>query len=168
MPIVDDSFVPIVPLAALVEQSRVAEDYYLQRLASLPPRIKALVLSRRVGAFVRGLVSTYDLPEQAASQLSFAVLQVSFGELALARLADALVKEIGMSMETARRMADEITRDLFEPVREDLERYRQAKASGASKISPSLAPPPLSGASNVLNLKETPTPPVPPPMPPAR
>lgn len=158
-----DNFMTI-PIGSLLMLSEAESDPYFDKIAAMPAPLKDVMTSVNTGAFVRGLTKAYGLPLEKARDIALVVVRVVTAAVPLRQMAGALSRILPLT--AAQKMAQEIERDLFGPVRGELEQYWQMKASGAKKTSPAPpVPPTVAGTPNVLNLKERPRLLPPPPMP---
>ncbi|MBI4022511.1 MAG: hypothetical protein HY372_04065 [Candidatus Andersenbacteria bacterium] len=142
------------PIGSLLILSEAESDPYFRGIAELPAPLKDLLTAENTGAFTRGLARAYGVAIARAPHIALLIVRLVLGRLPLAKLPGVLATELSLPDDQARRMAAEIERDLLGPVRAELEQYWQTPARPTS--------PGLRGASNVLNLKETPKPPAPP------
>lgn len=164
-------------LVTIPEEKRL---HYIEAINASPKNVGDLLLSLNTGAYLRGLAKSFNVPEEKASVIAFAVVRVAVGELAFSQLAAALVTELSLPTDQAQSMAWEIEKDLFTPIKQELKEY-WAKLKNPS-INPQNPPqnpsppvPPDKGDTggfkpasptppNLLNLKEQPRVPPPPPI----
>jgi hypothetical protein len=147
------------PIGSLMDIPKDTSEKYFTFIFLTPSNIQSLLISARTGAFIRGLAKTYNIPIEKAPKIAFAVLQIALGEKTLAQLGSLLSTELPAPNDVAQKIANEIEKELFAPIALELNQYL------AKKKQATLASRPMGGASNVLNLKNTPQPPPPPPIP---
>lgn len=163
--------IPIGSLTVLVPVEE--QELYVNSAMQAPGNLRDLIFAERTGAYVRGLVRTYNLDRALTPQLAFTVLRVATGMIRLNQLIGELAQRLSIDQNAAEKLALEIERDLFAPVALELNQY--VKAIGQQTVSaqaPTTVPstpsrrPEMKGMKNVLDLKDRPKPPsVPPPMP---
>jgi len=164
MPQTDSSLLITTPIASLV---LVDDDALREKLAlraiQVPSSLKQIIFSMRSAAYIDGLTKSYDLAESKGISIAFVMLRVLIGDIALAKLAATLSSELQIPNDKAQRMAQEIEHDLIGPVAGELNHYlagqkQQQAASAATSAR-------QAGATNVLDLKQQPKRPLPPPIP---
>jgi len=147
-----------IPVGSLLTLPQQESDPYFNEIAAMPVKLKTLMTSVNTGAFTRGLAKSYGLPEDKSSIIALGVLRVAVGEKKLEDLSSLLAAEVPLPLNTARKMAAEIEKDLFEPVGDELEQYWQEKKETRVPLK-------TDNVSNVLDLKKEKKVPPPPPMP---
>lgn len=148
-----------IPSGAILLASESEQADYIDRLYTLPKKVFEITNSPGTGAYLRGLGKTYNTPESNVPMIAFLTLQVMIGEKSLAQLPSMLSTDLRLPNDKAQAMAKEIEKELFAPVMLELNQYLENRKK---KIETSR---PTGGATNVLNLKEQPRKPVPPPIP---
>ncbi len=157
-----------VPVGSLITLSPEERSRYVDLVFQLPEKARGLLFAPKTGAFTRGLVKGYNLPETRASVVALIVLRIAVGEKSAEQLPSLLSTELQLPNDKAQKMAREIEEDLFGPVMKELEQYwrRQKSTPGpANEKEVTTDKASEAGARNVLNLKEQKKPPAPPPMP---
>lgn len=151
------------PIGSLLERPAPERTSYMEKIGQLPSPLQDILYSWQTGAYLRGLTKTHNLPLEQATSLAFIVTQISLGEKTLAQLASMLSTQLRVANDKAQQIAKEIERDLFAPLMLELNNYLLQKKKTAA------SPPNVArGVQNVIDLKNQPRPPVPPPIPPAR
>jgi hypothetical protein len=140
------------PIGSLITKSDTEGQAYIERLPSLPAILTKVIFSSNTGAYVQGLAKSYDVTEDASPAISFTILRVMLGDISLIQLSETLSKELGIASDKAQKMAIEIEKDLFGPVKKELEEFWASQKSQPAplKISPKQPVSP----QNILNLKE--------------
>lgn len=165
-----------IPLGSVVPLPSRQRLDYISRALALSENIQDILFEPRTGAYLRGLVKTYNLSEEKTRDVAMLVLQVAVGEIELGQLSDYLAKKIHVDGKVASNMSLEIEKDLFAPVMMELGKVQKqaerpaGKSENTTSPSPSLSRrgdqrPEHSGMSNVLDLKEKRDRPQPPPIP---
>lgn len=176
-----DSFTttPAGSLVILEEQER---EPHILTLSKLPGSVRDLAVSPKTGAFVRGLVKQFQLRQDLATTVAFAIWRVLAGNTALAQLPALLSTELKIANDKAQKIAQEIERDLLAPVALELNQYLAQQKKKTGSIADKLAEQPRPAAirpqtttprfprkpatpPNILNLKDNKKPPTPPPIP---
>lgn len=151
------------PVGSLIIKSETEGESYLQMLSGMPVGLRTMLMSNKTGAFIRGLVKSYDIAPEKTPELAFTVLRIGVGEHPLNQLSSLLIQKLGLSSTQAESSARDIEKDLFTPIMLEYNTYIAKQKSGA-KTAPTTAH--ATGARNVLDLKtQRPVPP-PPPIPP--
>jgi len=161
-----------VPTGSLFGGPEAEARGYLLRLEELPKKVRVVLGDMKTGAFTRGLVKSYGLPEERSAPVAFDIMRIAMGTRSLASLPSLLSTNLRLPSDKAQKMAEEIERDLLAPIMPALQQYwtgqkktnQQQAKGGRSRPSPE-AMAGQAGAKNVLNLKDTNKPPAPPPMP---
>lgn len=157
----------IESLTSCAEEERLR---YLQLLFQVPEKVRTLIFARETPSFIKGLLRSYDVPGSNIDAVSLSIIRVFVGEKSLAQLPAILSTELKLPNDKAQKMAAEIEKDVFWPVKVELDEFlRQQKAKAGSiagKLSatpqtPSRSPSyegektrPAPRIQNVLNLKE--------------
>jgi hypothetical protein len=152
-----------IPLGSLVTRSPEEEDVYIRLFQGLPDSMGKILKSQKTGAYSRGLTKSYGLVEEKSSMLSFIILQLAVGKKTLAQLPSLLSTELGLPNDKAQKMAEELEKDLLEPMMSEVGKGPE-KEEGAVTAKPGADTSSL-GVNNVLNLKDQKKAPSPPPMP---
>jgi len=130
-----------------------------------PRSILDMLAAPRTASFIRGLVKTYKLPPEKGQFIAYSVLQVALGEKVLTQLSSVLAAEAQLGQDVAKRMADEIEKDLFEPIGEVLTNYLADRLKSAPVRRREGSAETSVDTNNVLDLTQGKKPPAPPPMP---
>ena len=167
--------IPAGSLAKISDDTK--RDNYVKQIFTLPQQLREVATSAKVAAYIRGLVKSHALSEDAGPSIAFAILQVLVGERALAQMPIQFSSTLGIANDKAQRIAQEIERDIFAPIalplNEHFAKVRQQKNSVTGPVTSS-QPKSTPNArfsrtpaapSNILNLKNNPKPPSPPPIP---
>jgi hypothetical protein len=93
-----------------------------ERFATLPPVVQNAVTSADVEKHLRELANTHKLHIDQWDALENEVMLTLLGFQRTEDLPGNIAKEIGMKGEAAAALAGEISRIVFEPIREELER----------------------------------------------
>ncbi len=128
---------------------------YGELLAKLPQKIKEILGAQTTGAYVSGIIRSYSLSEEKRNVLALSIIRVAIGKKTFAQLPATLSNELQLPMDKAQKMAGEIEKDLFDPVRNELNTFLQSQKGSMSQ--PSSTPPsarPAAPMRNVLDLKE--------------
>ncbi len=155
------------PTSSLLRFKREERLPYITKLVGAPENIQKFLTNPSTGAYIRGLAKTYNLSTDQTSRVAFIVLKIGIGEEPLAKLGPLLSSELQIPNDKAQQIAQEIERDLLEPVRDDImniaRQQRQTQTGiashGAEQIKRQLGNP-----QNILDLKNQPQPPQPPPI----
>ena len=108
-----------------------------ERFKELPKVIQDAVTSADVEKQLRALAETNKLHLDQWQLLENEVMLTLFGFEATEELADNLKTDLDISAERAGLLADDISRIVFQPIREQLERelaHPDAKAAGVSDV----------------------------------
>jgi hypothetical protein len=109
--------IPAITVALAPEQE---VSKYLKLLKDLPRDLKKMVTSGTTGAYILGLVKTFDVPVEKAPEVALLVLQIAIGEKTLQGLSDELQQKFGLPEGEAQAMAKDIETELFRPVLAEL------------------------------------------------
>lgn len=120
----------------------------------IPETIQSFLSSADTGSFLVGLGKAYKTEEEKIVKISQTVLLIAIGKKTFAQLPSILSSELQLPMDMAQKMAGEIEKDLFGPVRNELNTFLQSQKGGTT--SPNKMPPtkPMANMRNVLDLKE--------------
>ncbi len=171
MPEIKPSLLNNTPIASLI---LVNDDALREQLAlkavQAPPLVKEIIFSARSASYTEGLSKSHDIPEQKVMIVAFIILRIAIGEIYLSRLAATLSSELQIPNDKAQRIAQELEHDLFAPVAVELNQYLAGRKKETQQIENKVTGNPrAAGATNVLDLKQQPNRPTPPPIPrPAR
>lgn len=145
-----DSFhaLPIGSIYAYEEKMSVG---YLSIAQDLPVAIKGLIASTETASYIKGLSRTYDIPEDNQPAIAFAILEVAIDKKTFAQLPAILSTELQLPNDKAQKMAAEIEKDVFGPVRAELDEFLSRKAATQPRDTAV-----RNSLQNVLNLKELP------------
>lgn len=108
-----------------------------ERFAQLPSVVQDAITSADTEKNLRALADTHSLHVDQWQLLENEVMLALLGFQPLESLAQNIEKEVGTTKEIAASLTSDISRILFEPIREELERglgAPQAKAEQASDI----------------------------------
>lgn len=141
-----------IPIGSLLILSEEEAQSALEAARSLPPNLKALIISEKSGAYIRGLVRAGGLPPQAAQRLALIILRIVIGELSLPQLSSLIASDFRVGQDVAQAMAKDIEKELFGPVMMELNQYLEAKQSGQQQASPSQ--PSTPDSPNLLDLRD--------------
>lgn len=149
-----------VPTGSLVIMPSELRLPLLMELVQTPPKVKNILVSPKTGAYVLGVVRTYDLPENSERTIAFVIFRIGIGQHKLAELGSLLSSELSLPNDKAQKIATEIERDLFAPIALEFNQYL------AQKKQAKVGPPPeaTKQAPNLIDLRQNNfKPPVPPP-----
>ena len=108
-----------------------------ERFAELPPPVQKAIMSEDVQKHLRELAATNKLHLDQWEKLENEVMMTLFGVNPFDELQANIKKEVGVSDEVARTLTADISRVVFEPIRQELERqleHPEAKAKEASDV----------------------------------
>lgn len=156
-----------IPSGSIFGQSAEVKERYWDILGTQPASVTDMLSSERTGAYVRGLAKTHNLPDTSVPIIAFAILEIGIGETPLSQLTETLTKHAAIAPQLAQKISQEIERELFAPIMLDLQTYvQQRRKALPPAVSPSLPRAQhTGGARNVLDLKNKPQAPLPPPIP---
>ena len=109
----------------------------LARLAQLPKVVRESITSADIEKRLRELANTNKLHLDQWERLEKEVMLALLGFKNPASLEENIKKEVGVDDQAAATLTDEISRIVFEPIREELEReleHPEAKAKEVSEI----------------------------------
>lgn len=159
-----DSFYTI-PVGSIYSREKSETEGYIDAIQALPTAIKELISSVNTASYIVGSTRQYSLNEDAQAIVAFAILQIAIGKKTFAQFPAVLSSELQLPMDKAQKMAGEIEKDLFGPVRKELDAFLQSQKGGAT--SPKMPPTrPVATMRNVLDLKEIAAKPKQPQLPP--
>lgn len=157
-----DSFY-VLPVGSIYARPEEETSGYLDIIQELPVTIKGMISSTETASYIKGLARTYDIPEESQPSIAFAILEVAMGKKIFAQLPAIISTELQLPTDKAQKMSSEIERDIFHPIKKELDSFLQQKVSKNSNTSKSsivMSRPSAQtrkGATqpqNVLNLKE--------------
>lgn len=154
-----------IPVGSIATLSTEQSLTYAKQLSAINSRsVRDMITSSKSGAFIRGLTKTYNVPLEQAPRIALMILQIALGEKSLPQLTNLLSVELQIPNTMAQKMAGEIEQELFAPIMLELNQYltQQQKPATAPQQPSNLS---AGGARNVLDLKNKPQPPTPPPIP---
>ncbi len=148
------------PIGSLITLPEKEASRYIDSLSSLPFAIINILNSDKTGAFIIGLLKTHNLNTTFAPLVALNLTRIGFGEKTFAQLPAILSTELKISNDKAQKMAQEIERDVFGPVRAQLDEFLRKQKHptspsglrGARETTSKVS----STMQNVLNLKELP------------
>src|SRR3989338_9801281 len=107
------------------------------RFAELPAPVQKAITSTDIQKRLRELADEHKLHLDQWEILENEVLMALFGITPMDELQSAIQKEVGVSAEVAATLAGDISRIVFEPIRQELEReleHPEAKEKEVSKV----------------------------------
>lgn len=109
-----------------------------ERFKQLPKVVQEAITSADVEAHMRALAETHKLHLDQWASLENEVMLTLLGFQKTEDLAENLKKEVNVDDATARALADDISKIVFEPIRKELERQleRPAGQTGAAAPAP--------------------------------
>lgn len=155
-----------IPVGSLLQIPLEEREGWLQDFFAVPSILKSLLSSFHTGSYIRGLVKNYKLIEDNGPHIAFMILRVTVGDLPLAQLGTVLSSKLKLANDVSQKMAAELEHDLFAPVAIELNQYLENRKREIKKLeNKATGNPRAAGATNILDLKNKPKPPVPPPIP---
>ena len=157
-----------IPVSSLTTIKPADRAYYLTQLFSLEKKVQNVLFSEDTGAYVRGLSKSYNIDINLSPKIALTVLFIAIGEKTFAQLPAILSTELQLPNDKAQKMAAEIEKDLFGPVRGELDEFlrtqKKSKGSIVGRIGSASPTPtvqqtqskPPASPQNILNLKELP------------
>lgn len=142
-----------VPVGAIQTLEESKRGFYIAKSLETPKKVQDILFSNETSAFVRGLVKSYDIDINLSPKIALAILFIAIGEKTLAQLPAILSTELKLPNDKAQKMAVEIEKDVFGPVRGELEEFLRQQSNPPRKVPSSAG---TTGIRNVLNLKELP------------
>lgn len=133
-----------IPIGSILITPAAEHEKYFTSIDTLSTSVRELIASPRTGAYVRGLIKQFDLSEEFAPQIAFLILQVCIGDKALKDMAQTLQAELGVASTTSQLIAQDLEKELFQPLLSELTQYWQQQQQQINKAT---------GAPNVLDLK---------------
>lgn len=143
---------------------------YLQSIFGAPTKIKSIFFAPETTSYVVGFLKSHDISLDYINILSLSIVRILAGDKSFVQLPGMLATELKLPNDKAQKMAAEIEKDLFGPVRQELDEFiRKQKVKGGSMVNKSSGASPISkphptspfdrssglrGARNLLNLKE--------------
>ena len=150
--------IPANSITGLPEETRLN---YLETTLSLPAKIQDMLFSDSTGAYVQGLAKSNHIPTENAFKIGLAILEIAINKKAISELSTTLLKELGIDIDTALKMASEIDQDLFAPIQGELDEFwtqqsspQPAKSTDSLPQQPQRREPSIPRTPNVLDLKE--------------
>lgn len=145
-----------IPIASIVSRPESEDEWFLSAVNKLPSQLKALASSEKTGAYIRGILKSYDIEQQKIPQFSFIIMQIIIGTKKLSDLGGLLSAELRIANDKAQKMAAELEHDLFAPVAGELNDYLAKRNREMKKIeNKATGNPRAAGATNVLDLKDS-------------
>jgi len=108
-----------------------------ERFAQLPKVVQNAITSADVRKRMRELADTHKLHLDQWETLENEVMMTLFGVLPIDELRANIQKEVGVPEEIAKELTENISKIVFEPIREELEReleHPDAKAAAVSGV----------------------------------
>lgn len=125
-----------IPIGSLITLDDETADEYLDQVSELPPRVAATLLSPNTGAYVRGLIKSYNLNSTLASSIALTILRIAIGEIPLGALGGHLSNDLRLANDQAQQMAKELEHDIFAPIALELNAsFRDRKNQTTKKPS---------------------------------
>ena len=122
--------IPANSLLLVPEEKR---EGYLDKALSLPEKTQDILFSGDTGAFVRGLAKSYDIDINLSPKIALAILFVAIGEKTFAQIPAVFSTELRLPADKAQKMANEIEKDIFGPVKRELEEFLSRKIAPQSR-----------------------------------
>lgn len=110
---------------------------FAERLAQLPPVLQNAIQNTELEKKLRGLADTHQLHLDQWQSLENEVKLALYGFEDVENLSKNIEQEVGVDMATAVALAQDISRVIFEPIREEMERelgHPQAKLEAVSDM----------------------------------
>ncbi|MEK7500042.1 MAG: hypothetical protein AAB649_05555 [Patescibacteria group bacterium] len=160
--------IPINSLVIIPDNDRLQ---YINTVFTLPKKIQDILFSLDTGSAVRGIARSYDIPDELQPSIAFAILEIATGKKTFAQLPSIFSAELGLAPVQAQKMASEIEKDIFGPVKGEFptspagfegrrDEFLSGKNTSALRLAP-LAPTSAKAMagrqnkpSNLLDLKE--------------
>ncbi len=106
-----------------------------ERFSKLPKVIQDAITSTDVSQRMRRMADAYDLHLDQWELLENEVHLALLGFSPMEKLAENIRREVGVREEVANKLADDITKEIFEPVREELERELEHPEAEDEKVT---------------------------------
>src|SRR3989344_6061400 len=155
-----DSF-HILPIGSIYSREEKASIGYLDIVQNLPLSLRGMTASTETASYIKGLSRTYDIPEEKQPSIAFAILELSIGKKTFDQIPAVFSTELGLSPDKAQKMASEIEKDIFGPVKRELDEFLQGQKGTRTTVpAPTLRLAPLAqgkpptSPQNLLDLKE--------------
>ncbi|MDA1168767.1 MAG: hypothetical protein O3A36_00320 [bacterium] len=129
----------LYPIGSILSRPEEATQGYLDIVSLLPQNIKDILAAPNSAAFVLGIVKSYNISEAQAPSIAFEILEVAIGKKTFAQLSGVFVAELGLAPDQAQKMALEIEKDIFGPIKGELDEFLRGQKG--SETTPSIASP---------------------------
>lgn len=106
-----------------------------ERFAELPKVVQNAITSADVRKRMRELADTHKLHLDQWETLENEVMMTLFGVLPVDELQTNIQKQVGVSKEMAKELTENISKIVFEPIREELERELEHPDAKAAEVS---------------------------------
>src|SRR3989338_4077896 len=126
---------------------------YLALIFTMPEKIRSILFTAETASYIRGFLKAHDIPLNYTETLSISIICILTGEKTLAQLPAILSTELKLPNDKAQKMAAEIEKDVFGPVKKELDEFNKTRITTPRKVPPTGE---TTGLRNVLNLKELP------------
>lgn len=162
----NDYLLQSVPVNSLLTLPPEAREGILLGIFRLPKKVQDILFSEDTGAYTRGLAKSYDVDINFSPNIALAILFIAIGEKSLVQLPAILSTELKLPNDKAHKMATEIEKDVFGPVRGELDEFLRKQKAQSGSMASMLGSVATAGQvhrrastyapQNVLNLKELP------------
>ncbi|MBI5457622.1 hypothetical protein HY971_02770 [Candidatus Kaiserbacteria bacterium] len=106
-----------------------------KRFTELPKVVQNAITSADVRKHMRELADTHKLHLDQWEMLENEVMMTLFGILPVDELQTNIQKQVGVSKEIAEKLTENISKIVFEPIREELERELEHPDAKAAEVS---------------------------------
>ena len=107
-----------------------------ERFAQLPQDVQLAIKSNKVEEHLQKIGSTYGLHIDQLGELKNATYLVMLGFADPAQFVGDIVQFVRVSKEQAEKIAEEVSTELFLPIRESLQKFTQSRAPKAPPAVP--------------------------------
>src|SRR3989338_8019270 len=106
---------------------------YLALIFTMPEKIRSILFTAETASYIRGFLKAHDIPLNYTETLSISIICILTGEKTMAQLPAILSTELKLQNDKAQKMAAEIEKDVFGPVKAELDEFlRKQKARSGS------------------------------------
>ncbi len=106
-----------------------------ERFAQLPKVVQNAITSAEVEKLLRSLADTQKLHLDQWQSLENEVMMALLGVQPIGNLQENIGKEVGVSADVAKTLAENINKIVFEPIRQELERQLEHPEAQAKQVS---------------------------------
>ena len=118
-----------------MDDSQTLQHLIEERLIALPPVVQRAIASSDVQEHLRGLSNTHKLHLDQWESLEHEVMMTLLGIHAIENLEGNIVNEVGVTHDIAHTLAEDISTNVFEPIRQELERQLSHPEAQVKEVS---------------------------------